>query len=38
MITKAKKNEPITVIDDMWMSPTYTKDAASTLKKILNKI
>jgi len=35
MITKAKKNETITVIDDMWMSPTYTKDAASTLKGIL---
>ena len=35
MITKAKKDEPITVIDDMWMSPTYTKDAAETIKKIL---
>lgn len=35
MITKAKKNETITVIDDMWMSPTYTKDAASILKGIL---
>jgi dTDP-4-dehydrorhamnose reductase len=35
MITKAKKNESITVIDDMWMSPTYTKDAASILKGIL---
>jgi len=35
MITKAKKNETITVIDNMWMSPTYTKDAASILKGIL---
>jgi len=35
MIIKAKKNETITVIDDMWMSPTYTKDAASILKGIL---
>jgi dTDP-4-dehydrorhamnose reductase len=35
MITKAKKDEPITVVDDMWMSPTYTKDAAETTKKIL---
>ncbi|MCZ2809429.1 MAG: dTDP-4-dehydrorhamnose reductase [Candidatus Bathyarchaeota archaeon] len=35
MITKAKKNEPITVVDDMWMSPTYTKDAATTIKKIM---
>jgi dTDP-4-dehydrorhamnose reductase len=37
MITKAKNNDPITVIDDMWMSPTYTKDAASTLKEIVEK-
>ena len=37
MITKAKKNEPITVIDDMWMSPTYTKNASSTLKEIAEK-
>ena len=35
MMTKAKKNESITVIDDMWMSPTYTKDAAAILKGIL---
>jgi len=35
MIKKAKKNEPIMVVDDMWMSPTYTKDAASVLKGIL---
>jgi dTDP-4-dehydrorhamnose reductase len=35
MIAKAKKDEPITVVDDMWMSPTYTKDAAETIKKIL---
>jgi dTDP-4-dehydrorhamnose reductase len=37
MITKAKKNEPITVIDDMWTSPTYTKDAASIIKEIAEK-
>ena len=35
MIKKAKKNESITVVDDMWMSPTYTKDAASILKKLI---
>jgi dTDP-4-dehydrorhamnose reductase len=35
MITKAKKNEPISVVDDMWMSPTYTKDAALTIKRII---
>jgi dTDP-4-dehydrorhamnose reductase len=37
MITKAKKNEPITVIDDMWMSPTYTKNASSIIKEIAEK-
>lgn len=35
MIAKAKGNEPIKVVDDMWMSPTYTKDAAETIKKII---
>lgn len=35
MIAKAKKNESIIVVDDMWMSPTYTKDAALTIKKVL---
>jgi len=37
MITKAKNNDPITVIDDMWMSPTYTKDASSIIKEIAEK-
>ncbi|MEM3629235.1 MAG: dTDP-4-dehydrorhamnose reductase [Candidatus Bathyarchaeia archaeon] len=35
MIAKAKRNEPIKVVDDMWMSPTYTRDAAETIKKII---
>jgi dTDP-4-dehydrorhamnose reductase len=35
MITKAKNGDSVTVIDDMWMSPTYTKDAASIMKKLL---
>jgi dTDP-4-dehydrorhamnose reductase len=35
MIAKARKNEPISVVDDMWMNPTYTKDAALTIKKII---
>jgi dTDP-4-dehydrorhamnose reductase len=35
MITKAKKQEPISVVDDQWMSPTYTRDAAKTMKKII---
>ena len=36
MISKAKKNEPITVVDDMWMSPTYTMDAAKITRKIID--
>lgn len=35
MIAKAEKNEPINVVDDMWMSLTYTKDVAATIKKIM---
>ena len=35
MITKARKQEQISVVDDQWMSPTYTKDAAKTMKKII---
>ena len=35
MINKAKNNELIRVVDDMWMSPTYTKDAAFILNGIL---
>ncbi|MEM2742009.1 MAG: dTDP-4-dehydrorhamnose reductase [Nitrososphaeria archaeon] len=35
IIAKARKNEPISVVDDMWMSPTYTKDAALVIKKVL---
>ncbi|MEJ2243539.1 MAG: NAD(P)-dependent oxidoreductase [Candidatus Bathyarchaeota archaeon] len=37
MIRKAKNNEKIIVVDDMWMSPTYTKDASALLKEILDK-
>ena len=37
MITKAKKNEPLSVVNDMWMSPTYTKDAATAIEKIVEK-
>ena len=35
MITKAKNNETINVVNDMRMSPTYTKDAAEIIKRIL---
>lgn len=37
MIGKAKRNEAITVVGDMWMSPTYTKDAAHTMTEILER-
>ncbi len=33
MIQKAKRGEELRVVDDMFMSPTYTKDIARTLKK-----
>ncbi|MBT8172380.1 dTDP-4-dehydrorhamnose reductase [Candidatus Bathyarchaeota archaeon] len=35
MIKKGKNNDLIKVVDDMWMSPTYTKDAGSILAGIL---
>jgi len=35
MIQKAKNREEIRVVDDQFMSPTYTKDVARTLKKFL---
>jgi dTDP-4-dehydrorhamnose reductase len=37
MIQKARNNEEIKVVDDMIMSPTYTKDAAGMIKKILEE-
>lgn len=37
MIQKAKNNEKIKVIDDMSITPTYTKNAAEMIKKILNE-
>lgn len=35
MIAKAKKGEPISVVNDMWMSPTYTRDAAAAIRSII---
>uniref|UniRef100_A0A7C4W3A8 dTDP-4-dehydrorhamnose reductase n=1 Tax=Geoglobus ahangari TaxID=113653 RepID=A0A7C4W3A8_9EURY len=35
MIQKARNGEEIRVVDDTFMSPTYTKDVARTLKKFL---
>jgi dTDP-4-dehydrorhamnose reductase len=35
IMAKARKDEPITVVDDMWVSPTYTKDAASAIERLV---
>ena len=35
MLAKAKREEPITVVDDVTMSPTYAADAAATIKALL---
>jgi len=37
MIDKANNNEIIKVVDDIVMSPTYTKDAAEMVKNIIEK-
>ncbi len=37
MIKKARNNEEIKVVDDMVMSPTYTRDAACMVRNILVK-
>lgn len=37
MIAKARKDEPISVVDDMWMSPTYTKHASVAIAKIIEQ-
>lgn len=37
MIEKAKNDELIKVVDDIVMSPTYTRDAAEMVKKIIEK-
>lgn len=35
MIEKAKHGEELKIVDDQFMSPTYTKDVARTLKEFL---
>ncbi|MFZ3167765.1 MAG: sugar nucleotide-binding protein [Candidatus Methanoperedens sp.] len=37
MINKARNNEEIRVVDDMVMSPTYTRNAAGMMQDILMK-
>ena len=36
MIQKAKNEAEITVVDDVFMSPTYTKDVSRMLKRFLD--
>ena len=36
-ILRYERNEEIKVVDDVFMSPTYTKDAAIMIKKVLDK-
>jgi dTDP-4-dehydrorhamnose reductase len=37
MIAKARKDEPISVVDDMWMSPTYTRHASVAIAEIIEQ-
>ncbi|MEM3652805.1 MAG: dTDP-4-dehydrorhamnose reductase [Nitrososphaerales archaeon] len=37
VVGKAKRGEELSVVDDMWMSPTYTRDAAEAIKIILEQ-
>ncbi|MCC7572400.1 MAG: dTDP-4-dehydrorhamnose reductase [Candidatus Methanofastidiosum sp.] len=37
MISTAERNEEIKVVDDIFMSPTYTKDAAFLIKSLIEK-
>ena len=37
MLAKAEKNEIISVIGDMWMSPTFTRDAAEMMKTVVER-
>jgi len=36
IITKAKKGEPLEVVDDIRISPTYARDAAAAIARLLN--
>jgi dTDP-4-dehydrorhamnose reductase len=35
ILAKAKSGEPVRVVNDQWMSPTYTRDAARQLEQLL---
>lgn len=35
ILARAKSGQPVRVIDDQWMSPTYTRDAAELVRDLL---
>lgn len=35
IVGKARAGEPLTVVDDVWMSPSYTVDVAATVRGLL---
>lgn len=35
ILTKAKRGEPLKVVDDIRISPTYTRDAAETVRQLM---
>lgn len=37
MLLKAKRNEPLAIVDDIYMSPCYTKDLAATVYGIVEQ-
>ncbi|MFN3621530.1 MAG: dTDP-4-dehydrorhamnose reductase [Nitrososphaerales archaeon] len=37
VVGRAKRGEELNVVDDMWMSPTYTRDAAEAIRLILEQ-
>ncbi|MEM3891696.1 MAG: dTDP-4-dehydrorhamnose reductase [Nitrososphaerales archaeon] len=37
VVGKAKRGDELSVVDDMWVSPTYTRDAAEAIKIILEQ-
>ncbi len=35
ILAKARSGEPVRVVNDIWMSPSYTMDVASTLERLI---
>ena len=36
IVSKARAGEPLTVVDDVWMSPSYTVDVAAKIRTLLD--